>query len=346
MISLREKIRLQFIKIFRYEFWPYYIFYFPAFFYGFILALRSGSLAYYTAVNPAMKYSGAFGMSKAQILNSLDPKYKPITLRFENPFTLSEIEKQIKLSDLNYPVIAKPDVGERGVQVEKINDKTELELYISYNKENLIIQEFVDFKNEIGVLYYRFPYEKDGHITSLVKRKFLEIEGDGIHSVLDLMKKNLRATMRLSFLISKFAEKLNDILPKGEKLMLEPIGNHNRGTEFLNGNELINKTLIKVFDNISKSLEGFYYGRYDLKFKSFEDLYQGKNIKILEINGVNSEPAHIYDPDYRIVSAYKDVFKHMRIIYLIGKYNHKNGIKYASMFQFFKEWKAYMQREK
>ena len=117
-------------------------------------------------------------------------------------------------------------------------------------------------------------------------------------------------------------------------MCLEPIGNHCRGTTFLNGNNLINRELEHVFDQIAGSIEGFYYGRFDVKVSSLDDLYAGKNIKILELNGVSSEPAHIYDPDNTLIKAYRDVLKHMRIIEEIACENHQLGHKRASLKDF------------
>ena len=34
----------------------------------------------------------------------------------------------------------------------------------------------------------------------------------------------------------------------------------------------------------------------DVKFNSWEELYEGKNFMIIELNGSGSEPTHIYDP--------------------------------------------------
>jgi len=42
-----------------------------------------------------------------------------------------------------------------------------------------------------------------------------------------------------------------EILPAGTVKLLEPIGNHNRGTKFLDGNHLINSELLNFFDALS-----------------------------------------------------------------------------------------------
>ena len=53
-----------------------------------------------------------------------------------------------------------------------------------------------------------------------------------------------------------------------EKVLLEPIGNHCRGTRFINFNHVINEDLNTAFDKISLPIKGFYYGRFDLKAKT------------------------------------------------------------------------------
>ncbi len=51
------------------------------------------------------------------------------------------------------------------------------------------------------------------------------------------------------------------------------------------------------------------------------------NDRFLEINGTNSEPAHIYDPDYSLFNAYREVIKHMNLVYKISKANIALGVK-------------------
>ena len=110
---------------------------------------------------------------------------------------------------------------------------------------------------------------------------------------------------------------------EGESIELEPIGNHCRGTMFLNGNHLIDEQLTKVITKIAMQLEEIYFGRFDLKCRSIEDLKQGKHISILEINGVGAEPAHIYDPDYPLLKVYSTLLNQWKIMYNIAMYNHK-----------------------
>ena len=80
-------------------------------------------------------------------------------------------------------------------------------------------------------------------------------------------------------------------------------------------------------------MDGFYYGRFDLKVKSIDDLYKGENIKILEVNGTTSEPAHIYGEGMTLWKSYNDIFFNMRIVNEIARENNSNGIKYMSLFE-------------
>ena len=73
---------------------------------------------------------------------------------------------------------------------------------------------------------------------------------------------------------------------------------------------------------------GFYYGRIDLKAKSLED-FQNGNFVILEINGANSEATHIYDPNFNLIKAYKEVIKHLNYQHKIATQNHQLGVKWT-----------------
>ena len=56
---------------------------------------------------------------------------------------------------------------------------------------------------------------------------------------------------------------INRVPKSNQVIQLEPIGNHVRGTTFNDGNHLITKELVELFDKISLAIKGFYYGRFD-----------------------------------------------------------------------------------
>lgn len=289
---------------------------------------------YFSTANLGMKYGGVIGESKSKILSSIPSQYLPETSYIPRNTSYSSILKVIETENIEYPFIIKPDIGERGKDVEVIRTEGELKTYLVHKTQDLIIQEYIDYELELGILYYRFPNEKKGQITSIVQKDFLSVTGDGKRNIRELIVNEIRAISRLDYLNKKFEDELDAILVDSEKRYLEPIGNHCRGTTFYNGNHLINEKLNLIFDKIALKIHGFNYGRFDIKVPTLDDLYNGKNIKILELNGVSSEVAHIYDPKYKLIQAYKDIAANMNIIALIAKKNHELGNGYDPLGRF------------
>lgn len=314
------KTPLWFIKLTRYEYWPISVFYAPFLFYWVYLSLKAKDFGFLFRLNPGMKFGGAIGADKMTSLKPLAAKYLPITLLVFDDMSFDDLVAQIQLSGLDFPVIAKPNNGERGKGVEKIMSSDELKTYWLSHKGELLIQEFVDSRNELGVLYYKDPKTGMGMISSVVRKGFLQVTGDGKATLRHLINTNTRARFRQKYLYQKFIRILDDVLPQGQTLFLEPVGNHCRGTEFISGQSLINNDLIKVFDQICESIPELDYGRFDIKIESVERMYKGDGIKIMEINGVNAEPAHIYDKEMSLFGAYKEVKKHFDIIFEISRH--------------------------
>lgn len=319
------KLPLFLVKIFNYEYWPWWLFYLPMTPYWLYLALKSRSLTYFTAVNPGIEAGGFYGESKIDILRKINPTYLPTTVFIDYKTPFEEAIKLLKNSHLQFPIIAKPNIGERGTNVAKIENIGQLEVYHIQTNAAYILQEFINYPIELGVLFSRLPNEKTGRVSSLTMKEFLKVVGDGTSTVRELIDKSNRARFQLGALAAKLGNKMEEIPAKGEIRLLEPIGNHCRGTKFVNVNHLINSRLDAVFNDVSKDFSGFYYGRFDLKVASLDDLYRGKNIKIMELNGVSSDPGHIYDPSYRLWQAYRDLCWHWKRSANISIINQKNG---------------------
>lgn len=332
-----RRISFFFSKIYRFEFWPFWLFYIPMYFYGIYLALRARSPMYFSTTNPGMKYGGVMGVSKFQVLSSIPKKYVPRTIFISTSTPFGRILEMIQENKISYPLIIKPDIGERGKDVEKIDTETELKNYLSNKHHDLNIQEFIHHDQEYGIMYHRIPGDERGSITSVVQKGFLSVTGDGRSSLEELLEKEIRAAGRLDYLRNKYKDQLSSILIKGEKMYLEPIGNHCRGTIFHNVNHLINEQMTTFFDGIAHQIDGYFYGRFDLKVPNVKSLYSGKEMKIIELNGVSSEVAHVYDPDYKLLNAYRDIKKHMYFIYLISKKNFQKGIKRDSLSPFLRD---------
>lgn len=324
------QLPLWMVRIVNYEYWPFQLLFFPSIFYWILLSIRARSFVYFTATNPAIDLGGFFGESKINILNKVSGKYKPRTLLIDKNWTSAHILQKMEAEEISFPIFCKPDKGEMGFMVQKISDSEELEEYLKICPSEILIQEFVDYSIELGILYYRYPNGKSG-ITSIVEKEFMSVEGNGQSTVEELMNKKDRSRFQIKRFSEEKRELLKSIPPANQKTVLEPVGNHCKGTRFINGERLINKKLVSVFDEITSTMDGFYFGRFDLKVKSIEDLFRGENIKILEVNGTTSEPAHIYGEGMTLWRAYQAIFYNMKIVNEIAIENHRSGIKYMSI---------------
>lgn len=321
------KLPLWLIKLTHFEYWTWWMFYVPLLPYWLFQAIRTRSLTFFTNADPCIDYGGFFGESKMEILRQIPKEYLPKTIFIEKQSDLKTIVDRLIQEDLVYPIICKPDVGERGTQVEKLYSNYDLVQYLSNVQADFIIQEFITYDIELGVLYYRYPNASTGKVTSVTRKEFLAVLGDGKSNVGQLMQQSTRARFQVESMRKRLGDMgMNEVIKSGEKRILEPIGNHCRGTKFLDNNFLLNSQLDEVFDKIALTIDGFHYGRFDMKVKSIEDLYSGKNIRIMELNGVSSEPGHIYDPKNTLWSAYRDLAHHWKIIADISIQQQRRGI--------------------
>ena len=261
--------------------------------------------------------------SKKEVYDLIPFEYYPATLFFKAASSLQDILTLIKQRNLKYPLIGKPDIGMKGMMVKKLENENELLSYAQNSKVDFLIQEFVSFKNEIGIFYYRFPNEEKGHISGIVKKELLTVTGDGVSTIEQLLLNNKRAVLQLPTLRVKEKDKMNIVLHKDEELIIVPYGNHVRGAKFLDDSSLIDEELTNTVDSICKKVDGFYFGRLDIRYNSWEEFKQGKNFSIIELNGSGSEPTHIYDPRHSVFWAWKEIAKHWKILYRVSKLNHQ-----------------------
>lgn len=268
--------------------------------------------------------------SKMQIYNLIPQKYYPKTQLIPKNTKFEEVLKTAEKWGINFPLIAKPDIGLRGSAVKKINSISDLKDYTKRANFDYLVQDLIPFENEIGIFYVRYPNQKTGKITGIVAKEFLIIEGNGKDSIEKLLRKNPRFELQLKTLQKEYGEKLLEILPVGEKINLVPYGNHARGAKFIDGSNWITPELNKVINEICVQIDGFYFGRIDLMYNTLEELENGKNFSIVELNGAGSEPTHIYDPKHSLFFAWKELSRHINYMYEISVLNHKKGFSYLS----------------
>ena len=282
--------------------------------------------------------------SKKEIYDLIPQKYYPKTeLILEN----NDFEKVISTfekSTIQFPFIAKPDIGLRGSAVKKINTLEQLKAYNSNANFDYLIQDLIPYANEVGIFYVRFPNKNKGKVTGIVAKEYVIIEGDGKSTISDLIKANPRYELQIENIKKDFGTRFNEVLDKGKKLNLVPYGNHARGAKFIDASHLITDRLHETIDSMCQEISEFYFGRLDIIYDNWTDLEQGKNFAIVEVNGAASEPTHIYDPKHSLFFAWKELARHITYMYKISVQNHKRGFPYLSHKEGMRQYKLHLEQ--
>jgi hypothetical protein len=330
-VSDRFKKSPFWIRLFHWEYWNFNIVYLPVYPFFLFLCLRARSFFFFTASNPKIKNGGFLGESKRELYEITPKTLQPKTIFFPLGSNIQNVRQKLTEGGLTYPLIGKPDIGGRGRGIKKIDDDKKLSDFVSTTTMDFHIQEFVTYPNELGIFYYRYPDRENGEISGIVRKEFLTVSGDGKKTVRSLLAENPRAILQLSKLEIQEPDLMNLVPVYGQPITVVPYGNHARGALFIDDTHTCNPALVTAVDQICKQIPEFYFGRLDIRYESRTLLEQGKSFSVIEVNGAGSEPTHIYDPRHSILFAWKEIMRHLNILYRISVANHRLGNSYMSI---------------
>lgn len=327
----RRRLRGRWLRLTRWEYWPAWTIYFPVLIYGCFLALKYRSVMLWAACNPGMKpLSGLALESKSEILSALKMETGAVADWCAISVTSTE-ERMAQLNqfrvehELNWPIVLKPDIGQRGEGVAIIHNEEAAKAYLADNSELVIAQRFIP-GDEFGVFYYRQPGDSKGRIFSITEKVLPSICGDGVRSVERLILDDERAVAQAKHYLKVNADRLEEVIPKGECIQLVELGTHCRGAIFLDGNRYTSDALAAALDEVVSTYEGFFFGRFDVRLPSGDSLREGHDFKVLELNGVSSESTDIYDPKNSIVAGWKKLCRQWHLAFMIGAANRDAGV--------------------
>ena len=294
--------------------------------------IKARSLWFFTASNPTLTFGGYEGETKMEMYSLLPKDTYPKTIYIRAGQSYSELKSRFTSGGFAFPVAVKPDVGRMGLMFRRINSMHDLTTYHHRMRTDYLIQEFIQYPLEVSVFYYRFPSEQKGTITGFVRKEHLSVIGDGSSTLYQLMMAYDRIQFRLEEMKAKHATWLDHVIPAGEKYVLSDALNLSRGGKLISLEHEKDHKLLTVFDNLSHRGR-FYFGRYDIKCASIEELKDGKNFSILEFNGSGAEPHHVYGNGNSFVKAVTILLDHWNALYKISAENHRRGIPYWSFFR-------------
>ena len=310
------------------ERWPWYIYYGPLVFFWIWNCLRTRSLWFFTASNPTITFGGLEGEGKREIYAQMPPESYPKTIYIQPGIPEHNLLEQVKTAQFDYPIIVKPHIGMAAVLFRRIDTEAELLRYHQQVPVEYLVQDWVDYPVEVSVFYCRLPGESKGEITGITQRNALKITGDGRSTFWELIVAQPLALPHHESIRLKFSDRLQERIPAGAEVSIFHAGNRNQGASLVNLTDRVDEQLTAVFDELSAYSKHFYYGRYDIKCASFEDLRQGKNYSILEYNGCGAGPNHVYHRGLTIWQAWAETLRHWRFLFEISVENHRRGAAY------------------
>ena len=332
------------------EFMPTAVLYAPVIAQWMWLALRYRSgLMLPCLANPHVPTGGLCGESKTAILDQMAgparARVAPYAAFDTGPGDLDRAHAAMNLLALVYPVVLKPDVGCRGVGVRLVADAPRLAATLAHYPAGtrVLVQDFVAWEGEAGILYSREPSAERGRITGLTLKHIPAVEGDGVHTLLALIEAHPRAGKLPQVYLERLAERgltdLDRVLSVGERFPLVFTGNHSKGCVFRAADELITPALEAAVDQAARALPDFHHGRLDIRFRDISALRHGEDWKIIEINGIGAEPINMWDPDRTMLQTMRMLTQFWRDAFRIGAAMQGRGHRAPSLFQVIASWR-------
>ncbi len=358
----RRRARAAIERLWRHEFWPAHIFYLPLVPYFLWLAIRHRGIMTWTCANPAIPNGGGIvGESKSAILDALRGASDRVLAGARipaGPKSGARADQALAIlrerSDLGgWPVVLKPNAGERGRAVAVARTEDDLRSYFASHTHDILIQRYHPGPHEIGVFWTRTP-EGSGEILSITRKSFPLVTADGKRTLERLVYDHPRYRMQADVFIRELGARRDETPPADERVSLGIAGNHVRGSMFEDGASLRAPALEHAINEIAlgfipipesgvvavPSDSGFDFGRFDLRFTDPDSLADGQGFAIVELNGTTSESTNLYDPSRSLSWAYAVLFRQWRTLFKLGRWRRGTGVQPMSLGALLRAWRA------
>jgi hypothetical protein len=326
----------------RFEFWPASLFYAPVWAWIVLLAIRHRGIRLPLVANPGLPASGLVGESKSAVLDTMVGCARAHVAPYvaAPKSSLAAALAALEAGGLDFPIVAKPDLGCRGAGVRPVRSAAELDAYLAGfpDGQTIVFQKLIDVEGEAGVFYVREPGRTRGEIFSLTLKYFPHVTGDGRRTLRQLILADPRAGQLAHLYLHRHARRLDAILPDGERVRLAFAGSHSRGAIFRDGGAHVTEALRARFDAIANGIPGFCFGRFDVRFGDFAAFRRGEGFAILEVNGAGAEATHIWDSRTRLRDAWRTLFRQFALLWRVGAANRARGHRPEPWRVFLRRW--------
>lgn len=362
----RQRIRATIRRTHKHEFWPAWAYYAPLVPWLAWHGLRNGGIMSCTCVNPVIGAGGGVvGESKHEILDALRPLgdgvLRAVCLDGGDPDArLDKLRHAMQSGELpaDYPIVLKPDAGQRGYAVRIARSDDDAREYLARMARPVVAQTYHPGPIELGVMWMRDPDAPPGRlgrVFSVTLKAFPDLVGDGRHTVEQLIYRHKRFRCQADMLLERFATRRLDVLAPGEKLRLTTVGNHSKGAIFHEADQHITPQLEAWIDRAAAAFHaplpdgltlpegdnGLDFGRFDVRARSIEDVRAARGLAIIELNGTAAETTSIYDPDRPLWWSWAVLLRHWALLYRLGGRRRRMGVPPMGPIQLLRAWQEF-----
>ncbi len=323
-----------------FEYWPTWLVYLPIFPCLLWLAFKHRKLLAFTAVNPAISNAGGFvGERKSEIIQDLtahDGGASGLVARTVRVEPHADVDarcliarERMQNASIALPAIAKPDEGQRGFAVKLLRTDADIAAYCQTVRGAFLVQQFAPGPHECGILWCRRTGSREGFIFSVTAKDFPVLEGDGTHTLEELIERHPRYRRQHRVFLTRLADEAVRVPAKGERIALGVAGNHCQGTKFFDGSHLITPALTAIIDDLcqryggerfaSDPAGGLDWVRFDVRYESDAKLQAGEAFIIVEMNGSSAESTNMYDPARSLWWSYSVLWSQWRTLFALGR---------------------------
>lgn len=254
-------------------------------------------------VNPALTYGGATIDSKIERYRLFrDAAFAMPTIALPAGATPQDIAAALAEAAIDFPVVVKPDLGFMSRGIHRAEGLEALHGLLALGQGDYVVQPFIADQTEFSIFHYRLPGEARGRLLDVTERVLPRVVGDGWHSVEALIDRqpvwrHAAATVKARCPAALLAS----VPAPGEPCQLAISASGAQGALFVDRRDLISEPLNDYMDAQTR-VPGFHLGKFDFKVPSETHLREGRDLQLMEVNGVSSELNYLFD----LATSYRD----------------------------------------
>jgi hypothetical protein len=308
------------------------------------LGLRYRSVTLPSAANPGITSGGLVGEGKLEYFAAMGPVARAATaaqigVHKDVASGSQHVLARMREAGLEFPLVAKPDLGWCGYGVRKLSDAGELERYLRKfpTGETFLLQRYLPEPGEAGVFYMRAPDDAQGRIIGILLRDFPAVTGNGRDDIAKLAATDARLQRALEKDGHEWRFDPTQVPATGERVRLSTVASTRVGGCYRDGSALATPALLARMEAIARDMGDFLVGRFDVRFENTVALQRGE-FTIMEVNGAGSEAVHAWDPKYSIREVYGIVFAKQRRLFAIADAQRRRGVRPIGLFALARLW--------